>query len=166
MQETVALPKRFLLVFPRTSPLEQIRDVTDDYEGLINSLSGGIRKSAGFRALVTPYEEGGSEIFLWVEYVYADGEAYKSGLKRGDLILAINGVMLTTANLYDLYYQDVIELNLGELQNGQVVDKYSAYHHSGENMVQLHTSKLTSGLYKLMVLFEDEKHIKSFIKVN
>jgi len=51
-------------------------------------------------------------------------------------------------------------------QSGQVVDKYSAHHFIGENLVQLNTSSLSSGMYKLMVLFGNEKHIKSFIKVN
>jgi len=49
---------------------------------------------------------------------------------------------------------------------GQVVDKYSRHHLSGDNKVQMNTSGLASGMYKLMVLFGNEKHIKSFIKVN
>jgi len=51
-------------------------------------------------------------------------------------------------------------------QSGQVVDKVSAHHQTGENMVQLNTASLSSGMYKVMVLFGNEKHIKSFIKVN
>ncbi len=51
-------------------------------------------------------------------------------------------------------------------QGGQVVDKYNGHHHSGDNKVQMNTSNLASGMYKLMVLFGNEKHIKSFIKIN
>ncbi len=51
-------------------------------------------------------------------------------------------------------------------QGGQVVDKYNGHHHAGDNKVQMNTSNLASGMYKLMVLFGNEKHIKSFIKIN
>jgi hypothetical protein len=51
-------------------------------------------------------------------------------------------------------------------QSGQIVDKYSSHHHAGENKVKINTSKLSSGLYKMMILFGNEKHVKSFVKVN
>jgi PKD repeat protein len=50
-------------------------------------------------------------------------------------------------------------------QSGQIVDKYSAYHHSGDNKVHINTSGLTSGMYKMMLLFGNEKHVKSFVRV-
>lgn len=65
-------------------------------------------------------------------------------------------------NLLENGFVQVFILN----QNGQVVEKYNKHHQTGENMVQLSTSHLSSGIYSLMVLFENEKHIKSFIKVN
>ena len=51
-------------------------------------------------------------------------------------------------------------------QGGQVVDKYSSHHNDGDNKVSLNTSHLASGMYKMMVLFGNEKHIKTLIKVN
>lgn len=51
-------------------------------------------------------------------------------------------------------------------QGGQVVDKYSSYHQYGETQLQMNTAGLTSGMYKMMVLFGNEKHVKSFIKIN
>jgi hypothetical protein len=51
-------------------------------------------------------------------------------------------------------------------QGGQVVDKYSSYHQSGENHLRMNTSGLSSGMYKMMVLFGNEKQVKTFIKVN
>lgn len=50
--------------------------------------------------------------------------------------------------------------------NGQVAGKQQAFYHKGEHEIQLNTSALSAGMYKLMVLFDNEKHIKSFIKVN
>ena len=51
-------------------------------------------------------------------------------------------------------------------QGGQVVDKSNSHYNTGESLVQLNTANLSSGMYKVMVLFGNEKHIKSFIKVN
>jgi PKD repeat protein len=51
-------------------------------------------------------------------------------------------------------------------QGGQIVDKYSANHQSGENHLRMNTSNLSSGMYKMMILFGNEKHVKTFIKVN
>ena len=51
-------------------------------------------------------------------------------------------------------------------QSGQVVDKYNSHHQTGENLLQMNTSNLSAGMYKVMVLFGNEKHIKSFIKIN
>jgi hypothetical protein len=50
-------------------------------------------------------------------------------------------------------------------QGGQIVDKYSTHHPAGENKVQITTSGLASGMYKMMLLFGSEKHVKSFVKV-
>ena len=50
-------------------------------------------------------------------------------------------------------------------QSGQIVDKYSAYHYSGDNKVHINTSGLTSGMYKMMLLFGNEKHVKSFVRI-
>lgn len=51
-------------------------------------------------------------------------------------------------------------------QCGQIVHKYSSHHHAGENKVQINTSGLSSGMYKMMILFGNEKHVKSFVKIN
>ena len=51
-------------------------------------------------------------------------------------------------------------------QGGQVVEKYSAHHHSGNNKVQFNTADLSAGMYRMMILYGNEKHVKSFIKVN
>jgi hypothetical protein len=51
-------------------------------------------------------------------------------------------------------------------QGGQVAGKYSAHHQNGENHIRLNTERLTSGIYKMMVLFGNEKHVKSFVKIN
>ena len=100
--------------------LDKWSSVTDDYEGLINSLNG-VRKAAGFKFQSFRYDTG-DNLFLWVDYVHTDGEAYKSGLERGDLILKINGTTPTVSNLSNLISTDVLELKIGVYQGDQVVD--------------------------------------------
>ena len=95
--------------------------VTDDYEALQNSLDG-IRKAAGFKFQPFKYTTGSDDLFFLVEYIYTDGEAYKAGLERGDVIITINGTTPTVSNYYDLVSQDVLELKIGEIQGDQVVD--------------------------------------------
>lgn len=51
-------------------------------------------------------------------------------------------------------------------QGGQVVEKYSNHYDSGKHLLQLSTAHLSAGIYRVMVLIGNEKHIKSFIKVN
>ncbi len=51
-------------------------------------------------------------------------------------------------------------------QAGQVAGKYSNPYLAGENLLQMNTSGLAAGIYRVMVLFGNEKQVKSFIKVN
>jgi len=95
--------------------------VTDDYEGLQNSLDG-IRKAAGFKYQPFRYSVDSDDLFLLIDYVHTDGEAYKAGLERGDVIITVNGTTPTVSNYYDLISQDVLEFKIGELQDDQVVD--------------------------------------------
>ena len=95
--------------------------VTDDVETLLNSLSG-VRKAAGFKFQPFKYTTDSKDLFLLVEYVHTDGEAYKAGLERGDVILMINGTTPTEDNFSDLVSQDNLELKIGELNGDQVVD--------------------------------------------
>lgn len=47
---------------------------------------------------------GNSEdVFIVVKFVYKNSPADKAGIKRGDIILAINNQKLNTSNCYDLY---------------------------------------------------------------
>jgi hypothetical protein len=51
-------------------------------------------------------------------------------------------------------------------QSGQVVDRNMQHFNSGRQVVQLNTANLPAGMYNIMVLLDNEKHIKPFIKVN
>jgi hypothetical protein len=49
---------------------------------------------------------------------------------------------------------------------GQVLEKQTGQYNKGDHVVQLNTADLAPGMYRLMVLTANEKHIKSFIKVD
>jgi carboxyl-terminal processing protease len=105
----------------RYKPYDRWSGVTDDYTGMMASLTSGVRKASGFRAQRMSYN-GGSNIYLAVEFVYEDGTAYAAGLRRGDIIISIDGTKLTENNYSELLGQDNLALGMGELQGEQVVD--------------------------------------------
>lgn len=51
-------------------------------------------------------------------------------------------------------------------QAGQVTANHSRHYPGGENLIRMNTSHLAAGIYRVMVLIGNEKHIKSFIKIN
>jgi len=70
--------------------------------------------------------------------------------------------------------QTKLELNIREAshlqffiltQAGQVVQKQADQYNAGDHTIQFNTSDLPSGMYRVMVLIGNEKHIRSFIKV-
>lgn len=93
--------------------------VTDDYYGIQNSLDG-IRKAAGYKYRQIP--TGGTNFYALVEYVHTDGEAFKAGLERGNVIMKVNDQTLTIDNYQTLLYQDVMVFDIGELVGENVVD--------------------------------------------
>jgi hypothetical protein len=91
-----------------------------------------------------------------------------------------NDINNKIAGLGDLYPNPAhsytnLEFNLSEgsqvqffilNQGGQVVEKQMDQYNAGDHLVQLNTASLPSGMYRVMVLIGNEKHIKPFIKVN
>lgn len=65
-------------------------------------------------------------------------------------------------NLLESGYVQIFILN----QAGQVANKYSINCTTGNHILQINTAGLSAGMYRVMVLFGNEKHIKPFIKVN
>ncbi|MBO4602026.1 MAG: PDZ domain-containing protein [Salinivirgaceae bacterium] len=71
----------------------------------------------------TPYAKGYSpqfryynnkkNVMILVEYVYPGSPADRAGLKRGDIILEINGEEMNIDNYYDLYRKDDVTYLLG-----------------------------------------------------
>lgn len=62
--------------------------LTDDYESLYGGITGH-RKSYGIDYVLSRY--GSNQVAIVVTYTYADSPARKAGLKRGDVIIQLDG---------------------------------------------------------------------------
>ncbi len=95
--------------------------VTDNYKKLQDDLDGK-RKAAGFRFRPFLYETGGNDIYFLVEFVYPDGNAYKAGLRRGDVIIKVDGEKPNKKNYRNLLSKDQLNLSIGKIEEAKVVD--------------------------------------------
>lgn len=95
--------------------------ITDDVDEL-NNYFDGVRVEMGYSLQGYYLEEGSDRVVAFVEYVEPDGPADKAGLKRGDLIVAINGGWITEDNYADLFYDEQLNVGLGTIENGIVYD--------------------------------------------
>ena len=75
--------------------------ITDDFEALMSEIEG-ISVSMGYSPSFGRYTNSDG-VFMIVEYVIPGSPADSAGLKRGDIIVSINGIDLDIDNYYDLY---------------------------------------------------------------
>ena len=76
--------------------------ISDDSQALEDDLEG-TPYSMGYEPQFQLYDEGGKYVLIIVEHVYPNTPAERAGLKRGDIILDINGTPLTPDNYIELY---------------------------------------------------------------
>ena len=91
--------------------------MTNSYSSLVGGSDGVSTGTYGWGLQGINYVNYNT-ICAYVTYTYPGSPAEKAGLKRGDMILQINGKNITSASYYDLYYSDSIEIGLGTFQNG------------------------------------------------
>lgn len=85
--------------------------ITDDIEALENSFEG-IEKSFGYSLAFGEFSNT-KTYFALVEYVYPNTPATEAGIKRGDIIVDINGASITVDNYQQLFNADQIKLSMG-----------------------------------------------------
>ena len=90
--------------------------LTNDVRAMEESFSGE-ETTFGY-SLVFYYSELAESYFGVVRYVHSDSPAANAGLKRGDLILKVNGEGITESNYLNLYYAPSLSLELGKYENG------------------------------------------------
>jgi PKD repeat protein len=102
--------------------------------------------------------------------VYYDEIAYGIGNDIGTRIAGLGDLYPNPAREYTKLEFNLLESGHVQIfilnQAGQVADKYSINCTTGNHILQLNTSGLSAGMYRVMVLFGNEKHIRPFIKVN
>jgi len=86
--------------------------ITDDWASYLKELEG-TPVSMGYAPAFFYKDEVSKEVIIIVKYVYKGSPANKAGLKRGDIILSINGQMLNDENYYDLYSGNSYTVGLG-----------------------------------------------------
>lgn len=87
--------------------------ITDDYEQLMSEYQG-VSVSMGYSPAFGRFTNSDG-IFIIVEYVIPDSPADRAGLKRGDLIVSINGIDLDIDNYYDMFQLPLYSVTFGEL---------------------------------------------------
>jgi C-terminal processing protease CtpA/Prc len=73
------------------------------------------------------YANNENDVIAVVEYVEPEAPADKAGLKRGDLIIKVNGENLTVNNYSDLYALEDLTVGLGTYVNGELEDLSPSY---------------------------------------
>lgn len=92
--------------------------ITDDYKSLQASLSG-VPVSMGYSPAFGIFSNS-NRVFILVEYVYPNSPASQAGLKRGDIIVTINGQNMNTGNYYELYSQSAYSVGLGTYSGNMI----------------------------------------------
>jgi C-terminal processing protease CtpA/Prc len=92
--------------------------INDDYEGLMDQYYG-VAKSTGYSPAFGRFSNTDG-VFIVVEYVYPGSPADEAGLKRGDIILEINGAGLNIANYLNLYNSTSQTVTLGEFNGTSI----------------------------------------------
>ena len=86
--------------------------ITDDWASYLKELEG-TPVSMGYSPAFFYKNSTSNEVIIVVKYVYKGSPAELAGLKRGDIILTINGQMLNDQNFYDLYSAHSYTAGLG-----------------------------------------------------
>jgi carboxyl-terminal processing protease len=87
--------------------------VTEDVVALENSFEG-VETSYGYSLAFGRFSNTGN-IFALIEYVYPDTPADNAGLKRGDIIVLMDGADITDKNYTDLLYAANVNITRGVL---------------------------------------------------
>ncbi|WP_025007096.1 S41 family peptidase [Marinilabilia salmonicolor] len=95
--------------------------ITDDYPALVKYFSG-IEKSTGYSLQLMYLNSTSNQVIAVIEYVHPDTPAEEAGLKRGDIIIKIDGQLINDENYSDLLARTSFEITLGEIVGGNTSD--------------------------------------------
>ncbi|MCE7063959.1 S41 family peptidase [Dyadobacter sp. CY326] len=114
------------LVYQRET-VDRFSAVTDDIDALQNEFNG-VSKIFGISYSLSYIDDGKSNIAAFLNYVVKGSPAAAAGLKRGDIILKVNGTQLTEANYIALLSNnESVTVTLGALQDTKIVATNTTY---------------------------------------
>jgi len=105
-----------------SSAIDRFSFVEDDYETLVNSLSG-VSKSNGLEFGLAR-NEGSTDLFGYVRYIIPNSNASTKDIARGDIFTRVNGVQLNDANYISLLFgnSDTYTLGMADISGTVVTD--------------------------------------------
>jgi C-terminal processing protease CtpA/Prc len=92
--------------------------ITDDIEALEASFAG-VETTYGYSLAFGRFSNSGN-LFALIEYIYPNSPAELAGLRRGDIIVLVNGTDITEANYTTLFNAASITITKGILNDGAV----------------------------------------------
>ena len=94
--------------------------MTNEYESMVGGTEGISTGTYGCDYKLYLKEEGSDAVVAFVRFTYPDSPAEKAGLKRGDVVLEIDGKQLDKSNYTDLYYAPSVKVGLGHYKGNGV----------------------------------------------
>ncbi|MCE7070212.1 S41 family peptidase [Dyadobacter sp. CY327] len=114
------------LIYQRQT-VDRFSAVTDDIDALQNEFNG-VSKIFGISYSLSFLDDGQSNIGAFLNYVVKGSPAAAAGLKRGDIILKVNGTQLTQSNYASLLSgNETVKLTMGALQDGKIIATNTTY---------------------------------------
>jgi carboxyl-terminal processing protease len=108
------------LVYQRET-VDRFSAVTDDIDALQNEFNG-ISKIFGISYSLSYIDDGKSNIGIFLNYVVKGSPAETAGLKRGDILVKVNGTQLTATNYTTLLgSNETVTFTLGALNGNAIV---------------------------------------------
>jgi C-terminal processing protease CtpA/Prc len=96
---------------------DQWSGLTNDIEGLSDSFAG-VETSYGYSLFFGYVYENNNTVIAIIKFVYPDSPADKAGLKRGDILVSMNGNSIDDKNYRDLIYSPAISVSRGYYEEG------------------------------------------------
>lgn len=113
-------PELFELM--RYDNLDKWSYVTDNSQAAMDEFQG-VSTTYGHSLAFGRFSNKPDNLFAVVQFVYEGSPAQKAGLKRGDIILKLNGAAITESNYRQLYYSQSMEIGMGAFnESGAITD--------------------------------------------
>lgn len=80
----------------------------------------GVSTTFGYSLTFGRFSNMADSYFAVIEFVYEDSPAQAAGLRRGDIIVSVNGADITKRNYQQLYYGSTISIGTGEIHGNTI----------------------------------------------